>query len=235
MSLRPWITAILTVGVMSEVVYFLYRKKVHQKLWRHVFASSASEAETSVTTAEVTVQSRSFHKVLFFPDPQRICADHFLSERGCHRPKCPFSHKETNFSRMISYLLLAKETLDVCMYTISNNDLADIVIKLHERGVVVRIITDDEAVNLSGNYIGKFRRSGIQVRRDYSSYLMHHKFVIVDKTTLLNGSFNWTCLAVNSNNENVLITNNPEIVQPYCAEYEKLWEMFDPAKRQLKE
>ena len=64
---------------------------------------------------------------------------------------------------------------------------------------------------------------------------MHHKFVIVDKTTLLNGSFNWTCLAVNSNNENVLITNNPEIVQPYCAEYEKLWEMFDPAKRQLKE
>ncbi|XP_038048677.1 mitochondrial cardiolipin hydrolase-like [Patiria miniata] len=227
MSLRSWATVVLAIGACSEVLYFLYKTKVHQRLWSHFVASSATRKSTIETARSLDV----FHQVLFFPDKERACPDFFLSERGCGRPKCPFSHKVTNFSRMVGHILKAKQSLDICMYTITNNDLAELVVKLHERGLVVRIITDDEAMNMSGTFIGKFRRAGIQVRRDYSSYLMHHKFVVIDGTTLINGSFNWTCHAVNSNNENVLITNNPEIVEPFIAEYERLWEVFDPAKR----
>ena len=61
-----------------------------------------------------------------------------------------------------------------------------------------------------------------------TSYYMHHKFVIVDNVTLITGSFNWTRQAVVGNRENVLVTNNDEIVQPYIQEFKKLWEMYNP-------
>ncbi len=69
---------------------------------------------------------------------------------------------------------------------------------------------------------------GIPVRHNDSSYLMHHKFVVVDQTLLINGSFNWTRHAVNCNNENILISNETELVQPFIGEFNKLWQHFCP-------
>ena len=57
---------------------------------------------------------------------------------------------------------------------------------------------------------------------------MHHKFVIVDGKTLINGSFNWTRQAVFGNNENVLITSDDLIVSKFKQEFNKLWDQFDP-------
>lgn len=41
---------------------------------------------------------------------------------------------------------------------------------------------------------------------------MHHKFAIVDARLLINGSFNWTRQAVLYNQENCVITDNPQLV-----------------------
>lgn len=70
---------------------------------------------------------------------------------------------------------------------------------------------------------------GIQVRYGQQSYLMHHKFAVVDQWLLINGSFNWTRQAIAGNNENVFITDNASIVTPYSKEFERLWALFNPA------
>ena len=72
--------------------------------------------------------------------------------------------------------------------------------------------------------------TGINVRTDSSSYLMHHKFVLIDGTILINGSFNWTRQAISGNQENLLITNNEKLVNCYLKEFEKLWLQFEPNK-----
>jgi cardiolipin hydrolase len=46
----------------------------------------------------------------------------------------------------------------------------------------------------------------------------------VDSVLLINGSFNWTSTAVMGNNENVVVTNNPTIVDKFIAEFDKLWQ-----------
>ena len=56
---------------------------------------------------------------------------------------------------------------------------------------------------------------------------MHHKFVIVDGYLLINGSFNWTRQAITGNHENILITDDSQLVRPYKQEFEKLWKEFD--------
>ncbi|XP_067671252.1 uncharacterized protein [Haliotis asinina] len=170
----------------------------------------------------------SFSKVLFFPDKEVACKAHFQRREGCSHVNCRYSHKNTSLSELYKHLGRAERSLDVCVFVICCQDLADILIQLHKKGKVVRIITDDEQTEMTGSQIWRFRKEGINVRTDHSSFFMHHKFVIVDNKILINGSFNWTRNAITGNQENLLITNNPDFVVAYQKEFEKLWKEFDP-------
>lgn len=67
---------------------------------------------------------------------------------------------------------------------------------------------------------------GIPVRMKKSPYLMHHKFFIVDSQILATGSFNWTLQAITGNWDNVIITSEKSIVEPFINEFEYIWENF---------
>lgn len=74
--------------------------------------------------------------------------------------------------------------------------------------------------------------TGIAVRTDNSSFYMHHKFVIIDNTRLLNGSFNWTRQAVTGNQENLLVTSDSQLVCLYKERFAKLWRQYKTKKDQ---
>jgi cardiolipin hydrolase len=44
-----------------------------------------------------------------------------------------------------------------------------------------------------------------------------------DGSACLTGSFNWTRAAVLSNHENVVLSNDPAVVEQFTAEFNKLW------------
>uniref|UniRef100_A0A8C4KAS7 Mitochondrial cardiolipin hydrolase n=1 Tax=Dromaius novaehollandiae TaxID=8790 RepID=A0A8C4KAS7_DRONO len=99
---------------------------------------------------------------------------------------------------------------------------------LHRRGVRVRVVTDAQYMALNGSQIGLLRRAGIPVRHDQENGFMHHKFAIVDKKMLITGSLNWTTQAIQNNRENVLIVDDAEYVKPFLAEFERIWEEYNP-------
>ena len=68
------------------------------------------------------------------------------------------------------------------------------------------------------------RRQGAFVRSRAMPYLMHHKFAVVDGRKLVSGSFNWTMQAVMGNKENVIVTEDPDVVRPFVDMFELLWE-----------
>jgi phosphatidylserine/phosphatidylglycerophosphate/cardiolipin synthase-like enzyme len=41
----------------------------------------------------------------------------------------------------------AKQTLDVCVFSLTDNDTANVIIDAHKRGVRVRIITDNDQMD----------------------------------------------------------------------------------------
>jgi phosphatidylserine/phosphatidylglycerophosphate/cardiolipin synthase-like enzyme len=95
--------------------------------------------------------------------------------------------------------------------------------------VEVRIITDDECMKNKGNDCQALANNGIPVRSDDNETAhMHNKFMVVDKTFLLTGSFNWTFQAGSSNQENLLVVDHPFYIERYCNEFEKLWTEFAP-------
>jgi len=57
---------------------------------------------------------------------------------------------------------------------------------------------------------------------DTNPYTMHHKVFVVDGSTVITGSYNFSNAADESNDENVVIIHNAEVAQYYTEEFEML-------------
>jgi len=139
-----------------------------------------------------------------------------------------FFPSDENEYKILHYVQQAKVYVNLCVFALSNDLLVDELIKLHQRGVQVRVISDDEQAERSGADMGRIQQAGIQGRLDQSKANMHHKFCVVDGLILINGSFNWTKQAVEKNQENIIIVDDVVLIQAYNAEFELLWSAFAP-------
>ena len=81
-----------------------------------------------------------------------------------------------------------------------------------------------------GSDVARLRRAGVAVRFDQSPDHMHHKFAVFDRRLLATGSYNWTRSAARNNHENIAITDDPRLVEPYRDEFDRLWELFAPRR-----
>ena len=66
---------------------------------------------------------------------------------------------------------------------------------------------------------------GIEVRIEHQKGIMHNKVAIIDDSTVITGSYNWTSNAELMNQENMLVIDTPEIVQKYQERFQYLWEL----------
>ncbi|MDZ4337340.1 MAG: phospholipase D-like domain-containing protein [Pseudomonas sp.] len=119
-----------------------------------------------------------------------------------------------------------RTSLDICVYTISDDRLSEEIIACHRRGIAVRVISDNEKQFDEGSDIQHLIAQGVPLRIDDSPYHMHHKFAVFDANLLLNGSFNWTRSATASNEENLLVTDHALLVASYRSEFDKLWARY---------
>ncbi|GAB1598996.1 mitochondrial cardiolipin hydrolase-like [Argonauta hians] len=167
-----------------------------------------------------------FTEVLMFPDKHIACKNNFLLDSGCDRSDCSLSHYKTSLSEIYRRLCAAKNYICVCVFHITYHDLVDVLIAMSKRGVCIQVITDDEKTDCESQ-VNRLKAHNIPVRTDNSSSFMHHKFTVVDRKIVIHGSFNWTFSAITGNLENVLITNDSDIVQNFQREFDLLWTKFD--------
>ncbi|XP_061088300.1 mitochondrial cardiolipin hydrolase isoform X1 [Conger conger] len=171
-------------------------------------------------------------EVLFFPTAL-ACVEHlFTPDPRITIPcPCPLPHGlETSFSRLLRHLLSARASLDLCVFAFSSQELSRAVLLLQARGVTVRVVTDKDYMRITGSQIGTLRNAGICVRHEMGAVHMHHKFAVVDRRRLITGSLNWTVTAIQSNKENILVTEEPDLVLPFTKEFQQLWDSNDPAR-----
>ncbi len=141
-------------------------------------------------------------------------------------PEAHFSPGNSCRNRINSLLRTARRSVDICVFTISDNEITQSILKAHQRGVLVTIISDNDKANDAGSDILFLMDKGVEVLLDQSPYHMHHKFAIFDQQILLNGSFNWTRSATQVNEENILVTSDLDLVSAYSRQFEKLKKTF---------
>jgi cardiolipin hydrolase len=121
------------------------------------------------------------------------------------------------------YLRMARKSIDLCVFTISDDRITGEIIAAHRKGVAVRLLTDNEKEFDAGSDIAQLRAAGIPTVVDRTRAHMHHKFAIVDGMWLLNGSYNWTRSACEFNEENLVVSNDPTLVRQFAAQFDRLW------------
>jgi phosphatidylserine/phosphatidylglycerophosphate/cardiolipin synthase-like enzyme len=158
-----------------------------------------------------------------------------LLGRGAGSPTSPargplseayFSPGDACRNRISGLFREAKTSADVCVFTITDDRITGAIVDAHRRGVRVRIITDNDKAFDVGSDIEMLQAAGIEIRPDITDHHMHHKFAIFDGALLLNGSYNWTRSAADYNEENIVVTTDPQLRQQFQQMFDKLWEKF---------
>jgi mitochondrial cardiolipin hydrolase len=148
---------------------------------------------------------------------------------GVVRTEVYFSPGQDCLNLIQRHLRGAGRSLEMCVFTISDDRIAEEILTAHRRGVAVRLLTDNEKESDAGSDIARLRAAGIPTAVDRSTAHMHHKFAIVDGAWLLNGSYNWTRSACEFNEENLVVSNDPALVGQFVGRFERLWKAWSPA------
>ena len=137
-----------------------------------------------------------------------------------------FSPGDACLRRLGDLMRGCKATLDICVFTIADDRLTDAILECHARGVQVRVVSDNDKQHDSGSDLDRLRAQGVQVRVDDAPSHMHHKFALFDGRVLANGSFNWTRSATRDNDENLVVSDDANLVRVFGLQFGKLWQQF---------
>lgn len=146
---------------------------------------------------------------------------------GTRRAEAVFSPGRHCVDRITGLIADARERIDVCVFTITDNRISDALADAKRRGVSLRVITDNDKAMDLGSDIDKLHDRGIPVRVDRTHHHMHHKYALFDGTTLTTGSYNWTRSAADYNQENIVITDDERLVSRFRDHFEQLWTQLE--------
>jgi len=148
-----------------------------------------------------------------------------------------FSLYDNPQKEIIKNINQAEAFINIAMYIFTDREIAIPLAKAHERGVKVRLYLDKDQVDYKYSQSRFLVQKGIKTRISSNNYMMHHKFAIIDNRLLLTGSYNWTFSANNRNDENLMVIDDPEIIEIFRNQFINLWtNKFSPERtRQLYE
>jgi phosphatidylserine/phosphatidylglycerophosphate/cardiolipin synthase-like enzyme len=122
----------------------------------------------------------------------------------------------------------AEISIDAALYSFDSEELFRCLLEAQNRGIQVRLLTDwnkyeqnelTRKLLMDACFPHKLSRG-----RNGSNSKMHHKFLILDQSIVLTGSYNWTLASETQNFENVVLIRDPDSVHNYRSEFNILWD-----------
>ena len=125
--------------------------------------------------------------------------------------------------RILSEISNAKQCVYLAMAWFTDRDIANAIISIKNRNVLVDIILSSNAQNVIVKEM--FLNSNIRVHAFETGDergMMHHKFCLIDNRITINGSYNYSYNASNNNVENIHISDDSTTHKQFLAEFDRL-------------
>ncbi len=143
-----------------------------------------------------------------------------------------FSPSDETNCQIIEALQSADHHVEIGQLLFTKDDLIDELIDLHQKGIDIRVIVEDESS--SSLALSQLHQAGISTAIHDLVSIFHHKYAIVDEgfedsdPLVITGSHNWTWSADNINDENTLIVHDQSFANIFRQEFEARWAELEP-------
>lgn len=135
-----------------------------------------------------------------------------------------FSPQDEALSRGVRALIAdAGERIDVAMFFLTDQGIADELIAAHRRGVVVRAIIDATSARSPYTKHELLRAAGVAVKVENWGGKMHMKAASIDGRWVVVGSMNWSYSGDNVNDENTLLLSSTTLASEFTNFFDQLW------------
>lgn len=124
-------------------------------------------------------------------------------------------------ARLVAAIDSAAKSVDIAAFELNLANVTDALVRAHQRGVRVRLVTDSDYADSSGPPL--LLAAQIPVVFNNAQPFMHHKFVVIDGKQVWTGSWNLTTNCTYRNNNNLVIVDSVLLAQNYTAEFEEMF------------
>lgn len=128
----------------------------------------------------------------------------------------------------------ATDSVHVAVFSLRLSWLTDALIRAHERGVEVFVVTDQKqsSTTAEDDRLADAGIGVIEALNDTSPFTaMHHKFAVIDGDTTMVGAYNWSYTATFWSYEDlVVIRDDVEVARAYEGEINRLWKRYGDAQ-----
>ena len=122
----------------------------------------------------------------------------------------------------------AKSEILVQAYSFTSTPIAKALLEAYKRNVRVEVILDKSQKSQNYSSATFLANSKIPTFIDSNHAIAHNKVMIIDKNTVITGSFNFTKAAESQNAENLLIIRSDEIAKLYIENWKNHKDHSDP-------
>lgn len=135
-----------------------------------------------------------------------------------------FSPRGGSTEAIVNNIEKAEQSIFVQAYSFTSVPIAQALVKAHNRGVKVQIILDDSQQSEKYTSATFCSHAGIPTYIDSKHGIAHNKIIIIDESTVITGSFNFSKAAEESNAENLVVIRNATIASQYRDNWEHHFE-----------
>jgi phosphatidylserine/phosphatidylglycerophosphate/cardiolipin synthase-like enzyme len=123
--------------------------------------------------------------------------------------------------RIAESIQAARQSVDVAVFEFNLMPLAEALLRAQARGVRVRLVTD--ADTMSEAPVQALAAAGVPVVADARDEFMHHKFVVLDGSSVWTGSMNFTRNDAYRNDNVVIHITSVRLAENYAHEFEEMF------------
>jgi phosphatidylserine/phosphatidylglycerophosphate/cardiolipin synthase-like enzyme len=121
---------------------------------------------------------------------------------------------------IVKELINARTEILVQAYSFTSKPIAKALVDAKMRGIKIEVILDKSQRSQKYSSADFLAHAGIPTYIDSAHAIAHNKIMIIDRGTLITGSFNFTKAAEEKNTENLLIMKgNKQLVDRYIQNF----------------
>jgi len=132
-----------------------------------------------------------------------------------------FSPNDGGTAAIVREIGRARSEIIVQAYSFTSAPIAEALLKAHKRGLKVAVILDKSQRTQKYSSVTFLTNARIPTYIDARHAIAHNKIIIIDRSVVITGSFNFTKAAEEKNAENLLIIHSKELAKPYLENWRR--------------